>query len=191
MGKDPHEVLKADIEQELQQPVATSQWLTMHYLERYPDRGVLVGYYKSKEQLQWILGNNDRGSLVYNVRLQLRGEEPREGAHSEGFYKKQNVQFVILYTDGVESTGEYRVFHVKDTAGKVTKERMRETWYPSEVKGPYFFFRFDEEVTVGKLRIADLLADLKQKHLMEFGSFTPGEPLFTTAKELMNFRESH
>lgn len=190
MGKDPLEVLKADIEQELQQPVATSQWLTMHYLERYPERGILVGYYKSKEQLQWILGNNDKGSLVYNVRLQLRGEEAREGAHTEGFYKKKNIQFVILYTDGVENDGEYRVFHVKDTAGKVPEERMRETWYPSEVKGSYFFFRFDEEVTVGKLRIADLLATLRQKHLEEFGSYTHGEPLFITAKELIGFRES-
>ena len=190
MGKDPQEVLKDDIERDLQQPMVTSQWLTMHYLERYPDRGVLVGYYKSKEQLQWILGNNDKGSLVYNVRLQVKGEVPREGAHTEGFYKKKNIQFVILYTDGVESTGEYHVFHVKDTAPKVSQERMEKTWYPYEPNGNYFFYRFDEEVTVGKLRIKELLTDLQKKHSEEFGAYTPGEPLFTTAKDLLDYRDS-
>ena len=189
MGKDPHEVLKADIEQELQQPLVMSQWLTMHYLERYPDHGVLVGYYKSKEQLQWILGNNDKGSLVYNVRLQVKGEEPREGAHFASFYEKKKVQFVVLYTDDVESSGKYRVFHVKDTAPKVSEERMKKTWYPFEPKGNYFFYRFDEEVTVGKLRIKELLVDLRKKHLEEFGTNTPEEPLFTTAKELLDYRD--
>ena len=136
------------------------------------------------------LGNNDKGSLVYNVRLQLRGEEPREGAHTEGFYKKHNVKFVILYTDGVKSSGEYRVLHVKDTAPRVSEERMKEIWYPYEPKGNYFFYRFDEEVTVGKLRIADLIVDLQKKHQKKFGAYTPGEPLFTTAKELLHYRDS-
>lgn len=190
MGKDPHEVLKADIEQELQHPIVSSQWLTMHYLERYQNEGVLVGYYKSKEQLQWILGNNDKGSLVYNVRLQLKGEEPREGAHTASFYEKQKVRFVILYTYGVNETGEYRVFHVKDTAKKVSEARMRDTWYPAEVNGDYFFFRFDEEVTLGKLRIADLIADLQNRHRKDYGSYKTGEPLFVTAHELLKYRFS-
>lgn len=190
MGKDPHEVLKADIEQELQQPIVSSQWLTMHYLERYQNEGVLVGYYKSKEQLQWILGNNDRGSLVYNVRLRLQTDtEVRIGAHTEGFYKKRNIQFVILYTDDVENTKGYRVFHVKDTAGKVTEERMRNTWYPLDVKGNYFFFRFDEEVNIGRLDILRLLNDLRKNHKKEFGSYTLGEPLFSSAENLINYRQ--
>lgn len=139
MGKDPKTVLQATIDKDLQQPVITSPWLTMHYLERDLTRGILVGYYKSKEQLQWILGNNDKGSLIYNVRLQVKGEELRDGSHTAGFYDSKKVQFVILYTDDVEKTEEYHVFHVKDTAKKVTEERMRGTWYPSEVKGNYFF----------------------------------------------------
>jgi hypothetical protein len=189
MGKDPHEVLKADIEQELQQPIVSSQWLTMHYLERYQNEGVLVGYYKSKEQLQWILGNNDKGSLVYNVRLQLKGEEPREGAHTASFYEKQKVRFVILYTYGVNETGEYRVFHVKDMAKKVSEARMRDTWYPAEVNGDYFFFRFDEEVNIGRLDIVRLLNDLRENHKKEFGSYTLGEPLFSSAENLINYRQ--
>ena len=162
----------------------------MHYLERYQNEGVLVGYYKSKEQLQWILGNNDRGSLVYNVRLRLQTDtEVRIGAHTEGFYKKRNIQFVILYTDDVENTKGYRVFHVKDTAGKVTEERMRNTWYPLDVKGNYFFFRFDEEVNIGRLDILRLLNDLRKNHKKEFGSYTLGEPLFSSAENLINYRQ--
>lgn len=189
MGQDPQTVLKHAVDQELQKPVMQSQWLTLHYLERYTDKGILVGYYKDETHLKWILGQNDKGSLVYNVRLQVKGEDARTGAHTAGFYSKKNIQFVVLYTDGVEQTGEYRVFHVKDTASKVTEERMRGTWYPFDVKGPHFFFRFDEEVTIGKIQIRELLTYLRVKHLEEFGSFEDGEPMFTTAEEVLKYRD--
>ena len=189
MGQDPQEVLKPAIERELQQPVVQSQWLTHHYLERYAGKGILVGYYKDEAHLKWILGHNDKGSLVYNVRLEVKGEPPRPGAHTSYFYNKRNIQFVILYTDNVDQTGDYRVFHVKDTASKVTEERMRGTWYPFDVNGPHFFFRFDEEVTIGKLQIRDLMAHLRVKHLEEFGAIEEGEPLFTTAEEVLKFRD--
>ena len=198
MGNDPKAVLTPKIEAEMQQPIETPKWLTMHYLEKDPSMGVLIGYYKSEEHLQWIMGNNDKGSLVYNVRLKLNDEEPRSGAHTAGFYKKQNIHFVVLYTDGAEETGEYRVFHVKDTASKVLEERMRGTWYPmdeySEGEEPkparnYFFFRFDEEVTLGNLRFADMLKALQVKHLTEFGSYTLGEPMFATAEWVKDFKE--
>ena len=189
MGQDPLNVLQSDIEQELKQPVVTPQWLTMHYLERDLNRGVLVGYYKNKEHLQWILGNNDKGSLIYNVRLKLKSDEKvRDGAHTESFYKKKNIQFVILYTDGVETTGEYRVFHVKDMAGRVTEARMSATGYPLDVNGNYTFFRFDEEVSIGHLDINALLADVKQKHLKVFGAHVAYEPLFCTAEDVLKHR---
>ena len=188
MGKDPQEELKSKINAEMNKEVITPQWLTLHYLEKEPNGGIMLGYYRSEEHLKWIMGNNDKGSLVYNVRLKQKGEEPREGAHSADFYKKKGVQFVILYTDGVEESGEYHVFHVKDTASKVTEERMKGTWYPFEVKGPHFFFRFDEEITLGKLNIVELLNAIKAKHLTENGSFVLGEPLFATAKEVLNYR---
>ena len=195
MGKDPQKVLQPSVEKELKQPMVSPQWLTVHYLERDLSRGILVGYYKSERHLQWILGNNDKGSLVYNVRLKLKDDEVRDGAHSAYFYEKQNVCFVILYTDGVEETGEYRVFHVKDTAGRVTEDRMRKTWYPMEtaegtevVKRNYFFYRLDEEVNIGKIDIRKLLADLRTSHLTKFKSYVPGEPLFTTAEILKEYR---
>ena len=67
---------------------------------------------------------------------------------------------------------------------------MRDTWYPAEVNGDYFFFRFDEEVTLGKLRIADLIADLQNRHRKDYGSYKTGEPLFVTAHELLKYRIS-
>lgn len=189
MGQDPEKVLKSAIKQELQRPIIQSQWLTLHYLERYADKGILIGYYKDENHLKWILGHNDKGSLIYNVRLEVKGEASRHGAHTSYYYSKKNIQFVILYTDNVEQTGEYRVFHVKDTASKVTEERMRGTWYPYDVNGSYFFFRFDEEVTLGKLKIRELLENLKKKHSEEFGSYEEGEPMFSTAEEVMKFRD--
>lgn len=189
MGNDPQLVLEDDIKEELRKPIPTSQFLTLHYLERYKDKSILVGFYKDEEHLQWILGNNDRGTMVYNVRLLTKGEKPREGAHSGTFYDNQKVQFVILYTLNAEETGEYKVFHVKDTAKKVTEERMKGTWYPSSASGNYYFFRFDEEVTLGKLRFADLLKDLRADHLKEFNIYYSGEPLFTTAENLLEYRE--
>lgn len=188
MGKDPQEELKLKIDAEMSQTVISPQWLTLHYLEKNPNSGILLGYYRSEEHLKWIMGNNDKGSLVYNVRLKVKGGELRDGAHSADFYKKKNVQFVILYTDGVEDTGSYHVFHVKDTASKVTEERMMGTWYPFEVKGPQFFFRFDEEISLGNIKIADFLRDLKAKHLEEYGSLSPGEPLFSTSKDAIEYR---
>ena len=183
MGQDPEVVLKKAVEEEMSAPAEPSRWLPIHYLEREPSRGVLLGYYKNDAHLKWILGNNDKGTLIYNVRLtKAKAEDKRDGAHTEDFYKKQNVKFVILYTDGVEKTGEYRVFHVKDTAGNVSKERMKKTWYPSEVKGDYFFFRFDEEVNIGKIKIVELIDEFKKDH-------KHGEPIFTTADVVKKYRE--
>ncbi len=189
LGENPKVILKPEIEKEQQKSIMPSQWLTIHYLERDPSRGVLVGFYKNEEHLRWMLGGNDQGTLIYNVRLKLRNDDNvRDGAHSEGFYRSQNIQFVILYTEGAENTGEYRVFHVKDVAGKVSEERMLKTGYPLEVHGNYFFFRFDEEVNIGRLNLKQLLFDLKKKHLDLFGSYVAHEPLFTTANDVMGYR---
>ncbi len=194
MGNDPQEVLQTQVSQEMQAPqVAALQWLTFHYLERYVDaehNGVLLGYYKNDEQLRWIMGNNDRGTLVYNLRLRTKeDEEPRAGSHTANFYQKQGVQIAILYTNDAEQTGNYRVFFVKDTAAKVTEERMRSTWYPGDVKGNYFFYRFAEEINIGPIRIGDLLREQKARLLAEQGSFTPGEPMFMKIDELINYRD--
>jgi hypothetical protein len=189
MGEDPQKVLQPRVESELSKPIATPQWLTMHYLERYTGKGILIGYYKDEEHLKWIPGNNDNGSLVYNVRLNTASsKELRDGAYTEHFYREKKIQFVSLYTDGADRTGEYRVVHVKDMA-KVTKERMRGTWYPSESKGDYFFFRFNEEVNIGKLDFCGLLQALKHTHFETFGEYVDGTPLFTTPEKVKEYRD--
>lgn len=50
MGNDPQEILTEQINMELRQPVETPQWLTMHYLEKDLNMGILVGYYKSEQR---------------------------------------------------------------------------------------------------------------------------------------------
>ena len=57
------------------------------------------------------------------------------------------------------------------------------------MKGPHFFFRFYEEVTLGKFQIRELLVHLRVKHLEEFGSYKEGEPMFTTAEKTLEYRE--
>lgn len=192
MGEDPQVVLKNDIEAENLQPVVAPQWLTVHYLERDLSRNILVGYYKDEEHLKWILGNNDKGALVYNVRVKSQSDtESRDGANTENFYKSKKFKFVILYTDDWNTTGNYRVFHVKDTVGRVTEEKMRKMLYPSEeVKGDYFLFRFDDEVNIGKLDIAGMINDLRNKHFSDYHSLVNYEPMFTTAEDVLNFRTS-
>jgi hypothetical protein len=70
----------------------------------------------------------------------------------------------------------------------VSEERMLKTGYPLEVHGNYFFFRFDEEVNIGRLNLRQMLFDLRKKHLDLFGSYVAHEPLFTTAKDVMGYR---
>lgn len=197
MGENPKETLWESQEEELKADIVTPKWLTMHYLERDPSRGVLLGFYRSKEQLQWILGNNDKSSLVYNVREIFNPknqendetDDNRDGAHTAGFYDKKKISFVILYSEDSLKTGEYRVFHVRDTAKHVKRERMIKTGYPHEVKSnSYYFFRFDEEVSIGNVDFINLLEAVKTRQKDEQGGILlDGEPLFSTAAEVLKF----
>lgn len=185
LGLDPSEALSLKEIREFSKEPVSPQWLSFHYLQKTPAAGVLFGYYKDEEHLRWILGKNDKGSLVYNVRLQVGKKTIRDGEHPASFYEKKNVRFVVLYTDDYEATGEYRVFHVKDHAKHVTSERMGRTWYPSEIKGDYFFYRFDEEVNIGSINIKASIDAAKKKHLEDFNSYAPQEPLFLTCDEVL------
>ena len=189
MGKDPQKELQEEIDEELQQPVNVPRWLPLHYLERDMGKGILVGYYKNEDHLRWILGNNDKGSLIYNVRLSRRAdEETRDGAHSAAFYDKQDVVYAILYTDNYETSGEYRVLHYKDSAKFVSEERMRNAGYPGNATGNYYFFRFFEEVNIGQLDIARLINDLKAKIAKDNGVYIDGEPMFIKTEDVIPYR---
>ena len=191
MGEDPREALRQQEQQERQAPVPTQEWLSMHYLERYGDAGILVGYYKNKEHLQWIMGRNKKGTLVYNVRLAENGGDQRHGAHTANYYDKQKVRFAVLYTGDYEQTGDYKVFLVKDTAKKVGPEVMEREWYPKDdpngkITGSYYFYRFFEEVSLGEIDIAGMIDFAKRKMRNEPGPRTEYEPLFLTCREALD-----
>ncbi|MEH2917216.1 restriction endonuclease [Segatella copri] len=157
-----------------------SSFLTMHYLERYLDKTILVGCYHDEAHLNWILGKNDKGTLIYNIRV---GKE-REGGQIKAHLDKMAVSFVVLYEYGHEHENKYRVFHVHHHAF-IKKDRMRETLYPSESKGNYFCYVFDEEVTLGNLDVHRLIS---QKRIDD-REYIDGAPIFMTGKEIIKFRK--
>ena len=179
LGDDPKTLLPevAPLVEGIQVP---SSFLTMHYLERYLDKTILVGCYHDEAHLNWILGKNDKGTLIYNIRV---GKE-REGGQIKAHLDKMVVSFVVLYEYGHEHENKYRVFHVHHHA-YIKEDRMRETLYPSEPKGNYFCYVFDEEVTLGKLDIQRLIS---QKRIDD-REYVDGAPIFMSGKELIKYRK--
>lgn len=179
LGDDPKTLLPevAPLVEGIQVP---SSFLTMHYLERYLDKTILVGCYHDEAHLNWILGKNDKGTLIYNIRV---GKE-REGGQIKAHLDKMVVSFVVLYEYGHEHENKYRVFHVHHHA-YIKEDRMRETLYPSEPKGNYFCYVFDEEVTLGNLDVHRLIS---QKRIDD-REYVDGAPIFMTGKELIKFRK--
>ena len=179
LGDDPKTLLPevAPLVEGIQMP---SSFLTMHYLERYLDKTILVGCYHDEAHLNWILGKNDKGTLIYNIRV---GKE-REGGQIKAHLDKMVVSFVVLYEYGHEHENKYRVFHVHHHA-YIKEDRMRETLYPSEPKGNYFCYVFDEEVTLGKLDIQRLIS---QKRIDD-REYIDGAPIFMSGKEIIKFRK--
>lgn len=179
LGDDPKTLLPevAPLAEGIQVP---SSFLTMHYLERYLDKTILVGCYHDEAHLNWILGKNDKGTLIYNIRV---GKE-REGGQIKAHLDKMVVSFVVLYEYGHEHENKYRVFHVHHHA-YIKEDRMRETLYPSEPKGNYFCYVFDEEVTLGKLDVQRLIS---QKRIAD-REYVDGAPIFMSGKELIKYRK--
>lgn len=179
LGDDPKTLLPevAPLAEGIQVP---SSFLTMHYLERYLDKTILVGCYHDEAHLNWILGKNDKGTLIYNIRV---GKE-REGGQIKAHLDKMVVSFVVLYEYGHEHENKYRVFHVHHHA-YIKEDRMRETLYPSEPKGNYFCYVFDEEVTLGNLDVHRLIS---QKRIDD-REYVDGAPIFMTGKKIIKFRK--
>lgn len=179
LGDDPKTLLPevAPLAEGIQVP---SSFLTMHYLERYLDKTILVGCYHDEAHLNWILGKNDKGTLIYNIRV---GKE-REGGQIKAHLDKMVVSFVVLYEYGHEHENKYRVFHVHHHA-YIKEDRMRETLYPSEPKGNYFCYVFDEEVTLGNLDVHRLIS---QKRIDD-REYVDGAPIFMSGKELIKYRK--
>ena len=163
LGTDPRTILKP-----VAQPVpiaVTPSFLTTHHIQRYPNSHFLIGCYHSDEQLAWIMGKNDKGTNLYNVRLKRRGDAARDGALPPTYLEGLDVKFVILYKYGEESNNEYQVFHVRHHAA-MNEERMRKALYPNP-KGNYFCFVFDEEVQFShRINLMDVIASAKSDLIM-------------------------
>lgn len=182
IGDDPrHDLPKVDpIRKSL--AAVPSSFLTQHHLENYEKKGslVVIGCYRNSAHLDWILGKNDKGTLIYNI----RADKERDGGYTKTELSKKPVAFVILYQYGHESEGKYRVFHVHHHAF-IKKDRMESTGYPSEAKSDYFCYVFDEEVTLGKIDINSAISQYR----MSSPDFKEGQPIFITCKDLINYRE--
>ena len=92
-------------------------------------------------------------------------------------------RFAILYEAGHEAENKYHVFRIHDFA-EMTEERMRQALYPREPKGDYFIFRFDEEVSLGRLDISRLIST----HRIFDKNYVENAPLYATGKELLDYR---
>lgn len=157
-------------------------FLTLHYLERYSNEQILIGCYHDKKHLDWILGRNDKGTLLYNI----RADKHRAGGYSKSGLMQKPVVFVLLYEQGHEAEENYRVFHVHHHA-YITQERMKSTLYPSTPKSNYFCYVFDEEVSIGKIDINKVISHQRTK---DGASFIEGQPIFILGKALINYRIS-
>lgn len=185
LGESPKEVLESRVRQhQAEHPYRPipEDWLPQYHVERYAENYFVIGMYRDQAHWDWITGKNDRGSLIYNVRL----DTSRHGAQVKTRLRNMKPKFAILYEQGHEGENRYHVFRIHDYA-EMDEERMRRAQYPSNHGGPkgsYFIFRFDEEISIGKFNIADLI-----KHYQLFNpSYQKGAPIYVKGEELLKFK---
>ena len=180
LGENPKESLEAQVAQHQAEnalKATPQQFLPQYPIEGFMDAYFLIGSYHDQAHWDWITGKNDRGTLIYNVRL----NPDRDGAQVKTRLKKMGVKFAILYEEGHEKENMCRVFRIHDTA-VMDEERMRASQYPREPKGDYFIFRFDDEISLGNLDIHQLIsAKREDKH-------TDYAPIFVKGEELKEYR---
>lgn len=182
LGENPKEPLKQQVEQyQMEHPYAPvpENWLPDYHVERYLDDYFVVGLYHDLAHWDWITGKNDRGSLIYNVRL----DPNRQGSMPKSRIRRMRPKFAILYEEGHEAENKYHVFRIHDYA-EMSEERMRQALYPREPHGDYFVFRFDEEVSVGRFDIQRLIST----HRIFDKEFVEGMPLYPKGDELMQYK---
>lgn len=179
LGQDPRKVLPTVV-----QPASAKvmpSLLTMHHVQRYPNQHFLIGCYHSDEQLDWIMGKNDKGTNLYNVRLKRRGDTARDGALPPTYLEGLDVKFVILYRFGEEIKNDYRVFHVHHNA-TMSEERMKKALYPNP-HGNYYCFVFDEEVELSsRIDLGKIISEAKSAP-----DYVDGMPIFKTGGDLLKY----
>lgn len=184
LGENPKENLEQQVEQyQAEHPYSPmpEDWLPEYHVERYMEDYFVLGVYHDQKHWDWITGKNDRGTLIYNVRLDL----DRDGSMPKSRIRKMKPKFAILYEEGLEEENKYHVFRIHDFA-VMSEERMRLALYPREPKGDYFIFRFDEEVSIGRFDINQYIAQKQQEP-----DYVSGMPLYLKGAELLEYKENH
>ena len=182
LGENPKEQLERQVEQyQTEHPYSPvpEEWLPDYHVERYLEDYFVVGLYHDQEHWDWITGKNDRGTLIYNVRL----HPDRQGSIPKSRIRKMRPRFAILYEEGHETENKYHVFRIHDYA-QMSEDRMRQALYPREPNGDYFVFRFDEEVSIGRFDINRLISTRR----VFDSNFIEGAPVYLTGKELKDYR---
>lgn len=183
LGDNPKEELEKKVEQyQASHPYdpIPENWLPNYHVERYTEDYFVVGLYHDQEHWDWITGKNDRGTLIYNVRL----DPNRQGSIPKSRIRAMKPKFAILYEEGHEQDNNYHVFRIHDFA-EMSEERMRQALYPREPKGDYFVFRFDEEVSIGRFDIHGLIST----HRIFNSNHVEGSPVYLRGSELMEYRK--
>lgn len=179
LGQDPRKILPIVVQSPTVEVLPSL--LTMHHIQRYPNQHFLIGCYHSDEQLAWIMGKNDKGTNLYNVRLKRRGDTARDGALPPTYLEGLDVKFVILYRFGEESKNDYRVFHVHHNA-TMSEERMKKALYPNP-HGNYYCFVFDEEVELSsRINLEEIISEAKSAP-----DYVDGMPIFQTGEDLLKY----
>ncbi len=156
------------------------EYLTLHYLEKYPDDYILIGGYNGWEQLNWVFSREGgKRDDAYNVRL---GGKDVHGAVVKSRDYVKHAKFVILYDFNKQITRQY-TFRVKNT-GEMSKEKMIVTGYRDPHHDRYFCYFFDEEITLGKFDLEAILEAEKAK-----AGYVEGKPIYLTGKELIAYRK--
>lgn len=156
------------------------EYLTLHYLEKYPDDYILIGGYNGWEQLNWVFSREGgKRDDAYNVRL---GGKEVHGAVVKSRDNVKHAKFVILYDFNKQITRQY-TFRVKNT-GEMSKEKMIATGYKCPRHDRYFCYFFDEEITLGKFDLEAILNEAKAKN-----GYIEGQPIYLTGRELIKYRK--
>lgn len=179
LGTDPRTLDELPKVEPMQRVDVPEEFLTMHYLEKYPDAYILIGGYKGTEQLNWIFSRKGgKRDDAYNVRL---GGKDVQGAVVKSRDYVKRAKFAILY-DFDKRINRLYTFRVKNT-GEMTREKMVQTGYENPRHDRYFCYFFDEEITLGKFDLEAILDAAKKKE-----GYVEGQPIYLTGKELIKFR---
>lgn len=185
LGTDPR-TLEHDADWPIVTPIPHSDiqpsLLTFHHLENYPHTSFLVGGFERERQLAWMFGRqNGKRDDAYNVRI---GRNVPGGVVKSRDYIK-HAKFVILYEfDDSQQERVFKVFRVKNI-GEMTKEQLLSQGYIEPHFDKYLCYFFEEEVSIGNIDVARILADAR---LSRDTDYQEGMPIYLTGEELLKYR---